>query len=123
MENGLDLAAILRGALVAAALAIVAAGACALLLNLGPGSAPGAASVASAVVLWLAVLVAGLASARSAGRSGLLHGALAGGAFIVLALLVGRLGFGLIPSMSTVSTRFLLGLAVGAIGGALGLVV
>ncbi len=120
MEGGFDTAAVLRGAGTGA---VWSAGLLVLSsLVLYMSAQPMAMAPWAAIgVAWLSVFAGGFSAGRRAGRAGLWHGAAAGIALFVVLYLVGVLAFDTHVSLAAGSLRAVAALAVGALGGALGL--
>jgi putative membrane protein (TIGR04086 family) len=118
-EGGLSLAAVGRGIVggFLGALGLAAVATLVLSFIASPASYLGLATVA---VAWASVALAGFLAARAAGKGALIHGGVAGGAFLVLALVLGALvldtGFG-----ATAIPRLAIAVIVGALGGVLGI--
>ena len=122
VESGLDFGSVVRGILYGCCTSLLAAALAALLISGGLVSNVAVTGTTTAIV-WIGVFVAGFSAARAAGHGGMVHGCLAGGALVLVGLLLGRYGYGLPASSGSVGLRLVLGLVVGALGGALGLIV
>lgn len=72
------------------------------------------------VISWLTVLLAGFVGARRAGRGAIAHGAVAGAIFVLLAVFLGSVVFRQGLSGQVLLVRLAIALAVGALGGLLG---
>lgn len=81
----------------------------------------GLLGMATVLVAWLSVAAAGFLAARLAGRAALLHGAVAGGLFLILAIAAGSFFPHSAFTWPALALRMLLACLVGSLGGILGL--
>ena len=72
------------------------------------------------VTAWLAVLFGGFWAGAKAEAGGLIHGALAGAAFVLLSVTRGHSAFEDAIDMKTLVPRVILALVIGAFGGIFG---
>lgn len=119
MESWVHVGAVGRGALWGLVSALVLTGLAALLLSFTQHPAQ-YMPMTMVSVGWVSVLLSGVFAGRSAGRGGLVHGAMGGLLFLVLALSVGTLIFDVPLLLPAAAIRGGIAVVVGATGGALG---
>jgi len=119
-EGGFDTISVLRGvgvgALTAAALIVVATLALYALRQPTTGL-----PVTAIAIAWVSVFASGFSAARRAGRAGLWHGALAGVLLFAALYLAGVLAYDAPVQAAPLGLRTVIALAVGALGGVIGL--